>query len=150
MNSTHQPLKLQRFMPADLLIRTGITHWGSTAPCSTRHPAATMLYLPQVRLAYAGPFSREASPSLVIATRAAPPCRILLAVSSPQDSRNSARWLAKCSLRSAAKYGFCGSAQRRVKNESQSDIRWSRSSHLFLGSCERSRAIPQSHPLDQE
>ena len=37
-----------------------------------------------------------------------------LAVSSPQDSRNSALRLAKCSLRSAAKSEFCGSAQRRV------------------------------------
>src|SRR6266850_1960648 len=36
------------------------------------------------------------------------------------------------------------------KNESQSDIRWCRRNQLFLGSCERSGAILQSDPLDQE
>jgi len=84
---------------ANLIIRTGITHWGSTARRRTRCSAAIMFYLPQVRLAYAESLSREASPSLAIATRAAPPRLIPLAVSNPQDSRNSALWLAKCSLR---------------------------------------------------
>src|ERR1700674_48576 len=101
--------------PANLIIRTGITHWGSTARRRTRCPAAIMVYLPQVRLAHAESLSREASPSLVIATRAAPPWLIPLAVSSPQDSRNSALRLAKRFLRSAATSRFCESAQRRVK-----------------------------------
>src|SRR6266850_4427045 len=119
-----------------------------TSPDSLPRPI--MIYLPQVRLAYAESLSREASPSLAIATRAAPPWLIPLAVSSPQDSRNSALWLAKCFLGSAAKFDFCGSAQRRVRNESQSDTRWSPSNQPFLGRCERSSTILQSHPLDQE
>src|SRR6267143_605049 len=54
-----------------------ITHWGSTARRRTRCSAANMFYLPQVRLAYAESLSREASPSLAIATRAAPQWLIL-------------------------------------------------------------------------
>ncbi len=109
-----------------------------------------MVYLSQVRLASAESRSREARPSLAIATRAAPPWLIPLAVSSPQGSRNSALWLAKALSKSAPKSGFCGSAQRRTKNESQSDIRWSPGNRFFLGSCELSGAIPQSDSLDQE
>src|SRR6266481_9612268 len=150
VDAFHQQVHPRGSYPANLIIRTGITHWGSTAPCRTRCPASIVVYLPQVRLAYAESRSREASPSLAIATRAAPPWRISLAVSSPQDSRNSALWLAKCSLRSAAKSGFCGSAQRRVRNESQNDNRGSPGNQFFPGSCERSSAVLQSDPLDQE
>ena len=77
---------------ANLIIRTGITHWGSTARRRTRCSAAIMFYLPQVRLAYAESLSREASPSLAIATRAAP------ATAHPFGGEQSARFAELCTV----------------------------------------------------